>query len=129
MIIEELRGDETLRQELGTQGRATFYDRANPAETPLENSLEQMNLQDERPPHDTVIAGTLMWTTVRIPITRFSVALMLGLELNPSYEYIYHRMLVHIGPVSPTKFAQPWYGTQHDKPCNTSIIKQVVIRL
>lgn len=36
MIVEALRGDETLRRELGIQGRVTFYDRANPAETPLE---------------------------------------------------------------------------------------------
>ncbi|CRL19518.1 unnamed protein product [Penicillium camemberti] len=42
--------DETLRQELGIQGRVAFYDRANPAATLLENGLEQMDPQDVRPP-------------------------------------------------------------------------------
>ncbi|KAJ6038268.1 uncharacterized protein N7446_005078 [Penicillium canescens] len=49
MVIEKLRDDETLRHEFGIQGRVAFYDRANPAEPSLENSLEQMNLQDVRP--------------------------------------------------------------------------------
>ena len=48
MVIEKLRDDETLRHEFGIQGRVAFYDRANPAETLLEGSLEQMNLQDVR---------------------------------------------------------------------------------
>ncbi|KAJ5267417.1 hypothetical protein N7478_010225 [Penicillium angulare] len=46
-VIEALRDDETLRHEFGIQGRVTFYDRA---ETPLEKSMEQMTLQDTRPP-------------------------------------------------------------------------------
>ncbi|KAJ5142475.1 uncharacterized protein N7515_001262 [Penicillium bovifimosum] len=49
-VIKALRDDEPLRQEFGIQGRVTFYDRANPSETSLENSLEQMNLQDARTP-------------------------------------------------------------------------------
>lgn len=48
MIIDALRGDENLWHEFGIQGRVAFYDRANPAETSLENSLEQMHLQDAR---------------------------------------------------------------------------------
>ncbi|QKX57031.1 uncharacterized protein TRUGW13939_04139 [Talaromyces rugulosus] len=51
MAIEKLQDDETLRHEFGIQGRVTFYDRANPAETLLENSLGQMNLQDVRLPN------------------------------------------------------------------------------
>jgi hypothetical protein len=51
MAIEKLRDDETLRHEFGIQGRVAFYDRANPAETLLENSLEQMNLQDVKLPN------------------------------------------------------------------------------
>lgn len=50
MVIEALRDDEFLRGEFEIQGRVTFYDRANPSETSLENSLEQMNLQDVRTP-------------------------------------------------------------------------------
>ncbi|PYI06187.1 metalloprotease m41 ftsh [Aspergillus sclerotiicarbonarius CBS 121057] len=49
-VIQALRDDKSLRQEFGIQGRVTFYDRANPWETSLENSLEQMNLQDPRTP-------------------------------------------------------------------------------
>ncbi|KAJ6163793.1 hypothetical protein N7497_003772 [Penicillium chrysogenum] len=49
-VIKALRDDEPLRHEFGIQGRVTFYDRANPSETPLEKSLEQMNLQDTRIP-------------------------------------------------------------------------------
>ncbi|GCB24386.1 hypothetical protein AAWM_07271 [Aspergillus awamori] len=49
-VIEVLRDDEPLRDEFGIQGRVTFYDRANPSETSLENSLEQMNLEDARTP-------------------------------------------------------------------------------
>ncbi|EEQ85491.1 uncharacterized protein BDCG_08760 [Blastomyces dermatitidis ER-3] len=49
-VINALRDDEPLRHEFGIQGRVTFYDRANPSETLLENSLEQMNLQDARTP-------------------------------------------------------------------------------
>ncbi|GCB25579.1 hypothetical protein AAWM_08464 [Aspergillus awamori] len=49
-VIEVLRDDEPLRDEFGIQGRVTFYDRANPSETSLENSLEQMNLEDARSP-------------------------------------------------------------------------------
>ena len=49
-VIKALRDDEPLRHEFGIQGRVTFYDRANPSETSLENSLEQMNLQDARTP-------------------------------------------------------------------------------
>ncbi|OKO92894.1 hypothetical protein PENSUB_12564, partial [Penicillium subrubescens] len=49
-VIKALQDDEPLRQEFGIQGRVTFYDRANPSETSLENSLEQMNLQDARTP-------------------------------------------------------------------------------
>lgn len=40
MIIEALRGDETLRYKFGIDGRVAFYDRAKLAETSLENSLE-----------------------------------------------------------------------------------------
>ncbi|KAJ6134491.1 hypothetical protein N7523_000813 [Penicillium sp. IBT 18751x] len=49
-VIKTLRDDEPLRQEFGIQGRVTFYDRANPSETSLENSLERMNLHDARTP-------------------------------------------------------------------------------
>ncbi|KAJ5265170.1 uncharacterized protein N7525_007338 [Penicillium rubens] len=49
-VIKALGDDEPLRQEFRIQGRVTFYDRANPSETSLENSLEQMNLQDARTP-------------------------------------------------------------------------------
>ncbi|KAI3048182.1 hypothetical protein CBS147353_11721 [Aspergillus niger] len=49
-VIEVLRDDGPLRDEFGIQGRVTFYDRANPSETSLENSLEQMNLEDARTP-------------------------------------------------------------------------------
>ena len=45
-VIQALRDDEPLRHEFGIEGRVTFYDRANPSETSLENSLEHMNLQD-----------------------------------------------------------------------------------
>ncbi|CDM32429.1 unnamed protein product [Penicillium roqueforti FM164] len=48
--IKALRDDEPLRYEFGIQGRVTFYDRANPSETSLEKSLEQMNLQGTRTP-------------------------------------------------------------------------------
>ncbi|KAJ9481169.1 hypothetical protein VN97_g12331 [Penicillium thymicola] len=47
-VIKALRDDEPLRHEFGIQGRVTFYARANPSETSLEKSLEQMNLQDTR---------------------------------------------------------------------------------
>ena len=50
MVIEALRDDELLQHEFGIQGRVTFYDRANPSEFLLENSLEQMNLQDVQTP-------------------------------------------------------------------------------
>ncbi|KAI2734239.1 hypothetical protein DTO013E5_10111 [Penicillium roqueforti] len=50
MAIKALQDDECLRQEFGIQGRVTFYDRSNPSETLLENSLEHMNLQDARTP-------------------------------------------------------------------------------
>ncbi|KZN87656.1 hypothetical protein EN45_062160 [Penicillium chrysogenum] len=49
-VIKALRDDEPLRHEFGIQGRVTFYDRANPSESSLENSLEKMNLQDARTP-------------------------------------------------------------------------------
>ncbi|RDH26564.1 hypothetical protein BDQ94DRAFT_176287 [Aspergillus welwitschiae] len=49
-VIEVSRDDEPLRDEFGIQGRVTFYDRTNPSETLLENSLEQMNLEDARTP-------------------------------------------------------------------------------
>ncbi|KAI2947927.1 hypothetical protein CBS147323_11137 [Aspergillus niger] len=49
-VIESLRDDELLRREFGIQGRVTFHDRAKPSETPLENSLEQLNLEDARTP-------------------------------------------------------------------------------
>lgn len=49
MIIDALRGDGTLRHELGIQGRVTFYGRANPVETLLENNLEQIKTQDVQP--------------------------------------------------------------------------------
>lgn len=49
-VIKALGDDEPLRQEFRIQGRVTFYDRANPSKTPLENSLEQMNIQDARTP-------------------------------------------------------------------------------
>ncbi|KAJ5041339.1 hypothetical protein NUH16_011175 [Penicillium rubens] len=50
MVIKALRDDEVFRREFGIQGQVTFYDRANPSETSLKNSLEQMNLQDVRTP-------------------------------------------------------------------------------
>ncbi|KAJ9484629.1 hypothetical protein VN97_g8746 [Penicillium thymicola] len=50
MVIKELRDDEVFRDEFGIQGQVTFYDRANPSESSLKNSLEQMNLQDVRTP-------------------------------------------------------------------------------
>ncbi|KAJ6117952.1 hypothetical protein N7523_005703 [Penicillium sp. IBT 18751x] len=49
-IIKALRDDEPLRHEFGIKGRVAFYDRANPSETSLENSLDQLNLQDARTP-------------------------------------------------------------------------------
>ncbi|GKZ98622.1 hypothetical protein AnigIFM59636_004604 [Aspergillus niger] len=49
-VIEVLRDDEPLRDEFGIQGRVSFYDRANPLETSLENSLDQMNLEDVQTP-------------------------------------------------------------------------------
>ncbi|GCB25474.1 hypothetical protein AAWM_08359 [Aspergillus awamori] len=49
-VIEVLRDDERLQREFGIQGRVSFYDRANPSETSLEKSLEQMNLEDARTP-------------------------------------------------------------------------------
>ncbi|KAJ6163942.1 hypothetical protein N7470_002614 [Penicillium chermesinum] len=54
-VVNALRDDETLRREFGIQGRVTFYDRANPSETSLENSLEQMNFQDTRTPQRPAI--------------------------------------------------------------------------
>jgi hypothetical protein len=56
-VIEALRDDEPLRHEFGIQGRVTFYDRANQSETSLENSLEQMNLQDARTPQRPANTG------------------------------------------------------------------------
>ncbi|KAL2810711.1 hypothetical protein BDW59DRAFT_168107 [Aspergillus cavernicola] len=49
-VVNALRDDEPLRHEFRIQGRVTFYDRANASENSLENSLEQMNLQDARTP-------------------------------------------------------------------------------
>jgi hypothetical protein len=49
-VVNVLRDDEPLRREFGIQGRVTFYDRANPSETSLKNSLEQMNIQDAQTP-------------------------------------------------------------------------------
>ncbi|KAI2886130.1 hypothetical protein CBS63078_11031 [Aspergillus niger] len=49
-VIEVLRDDEPLRDEFGIQGRVSFYDRANPLETSLENSLDQMNPEDAQTP-------------------------------------------------------------------------------
>jgi hypothetical protein len=49
-VIMALGDDEPLRQELGIEGRVTFYDRVNPSETSLENSLDQLNLQGARTP-------------------------------------------------------------------------------
>ncbi|KAJ5847121.1 hypothetical protein N7534_010790 [Penicillium rubens] len=46
-VIEALRDDETLRREFGIKGRVTCYDGA---ETSLENSMEQMTLQNARSP-------------------------------------------------------------------------------
>ncbi|KAJ9488434.1 hypothetical protein VN97_g4848 [Penicillium thymicola] len=46
-VIEALRDDETLGREFGIQGRVIFYDRP---ETSLENSMEQMTLQNARSP-------------------------------------------------------------------------------
>lgn len=43
-IIEALRGDETLKQEFGIEGRVAFYDRTN--STSLDDSMEQMRLDD-----------------------------------------------------------------------------------
>nr|QOD95030.1 HhpR [Paecilomyces variotii] len=51
-VIKALRDDEHLRHEFGIQGRVTFYDRANPSGTSMENSLEQMNLQDTQTPQE-----------------------------------------------------------------------------
>ncbi|KAI3056502.1 hypothetical protein CBS147353_11185 [Aspergillus niger] len=49
-VIEALRDDERLQREFGIQGRVIFYDRTNPSETSLENSSEQMILEDARTP-------------------------------------------------------------------------------
>ncbi|KAJ5275771.1 hypothetical protein N7524_001924 [Penicillium chrysogenum] len=46
-VIEALRDDETLRREFGIKGRVICYDGA---ETSLENSMEQMTLQNARSP-------------------------------------------------------------------------------
>ncbi|KAJ5547554.1 hypothetical protein N7513_004788 [Penicillium frequentans] len=57
-IVNALRDDEHLRHEFGIQGRVTFYDRANPSETSLENSLEQLNFQaavEFKAPHKVTI--------------------------------------------------------------------------
>lgn len=43
-IIEALRGDETLQQEFGIEGRVAFYDRTN--STSLDDSMEQMHLDN-----------------------------------------------------------------------------------
>ncbi|KAJ5111793.1 hypothetical protein NUU61_001423 [Penicillium alfredii] len=53
-VIEALRDDELLQHEFGIEGQVTFYDRANPSETSLENSLEQMNLHNVRTPQRLV---------------------------------------------------------------------------
>ncbi|CAG7994942.1 unnamed protein product [Penicillium olsonii] len=57
MAIEALRDNECLRHELKIQGRVTFYDRADPSETLLESSLEQMDIQDSRKPQRYVNTG------------------------------------------------------------------------
>lgn len=49
-VMNTLQGDEALRYEFGIEGRVTFYDRANPSENLLENSLEQMSLQITQTP-------------------------------------------------------------------------------
>ncbi|CAG8126493.1 unnamed protein product, partial [Penicillium nalgiovense] len=49
-IVNTLRDDDALCHEFGIQGRVTFYDRANPSENLLENSLGQMSLQDTQTP-------------------------------------------------------------------------------
>ena len=46
MAVNALRDNDALRPEFGIQGRVAFYDRASPAEASLEDSLEQMNLQN-----------------------------------------------------------------------------------
>jgi hypothetical protein len=48
-IIEVLRGDKTLRQEFGIEGRVAFYDRTNSSS--LEDTLEQIHISDA--PHPT----------------------------------------------------------------------------
>ncbi|KAJ5642593.1 hypothetical protein N7490_006593 [Penicillium lividum] len=52
-VVNALRDDEHLQHEFGIQGRVTFYDRANPSETSLENSLEQLNFHDARTPQNS----------------------------------------------------------------------------
>ncbi|KAL4888051.1 hypothetical protein BDV59DRAFT_189431 [Aspergillus ambiguus] len=43
-IIEAIRGDETLQEEFGIEGRVAFYDRTT--STSLDESLEQMHLTE-----------------------------------------------------------------------------------
>lgn len=52
-VIKALGDDQSLRQEFIIQGRVTCYDCASPSETSLENSLEQMSLQDAWTPPTT----------------------------------------------------------------------------
>lgn len=54
---EALQGDEILQHEFGIKGRVAFYDRANKAQTSLENSLEQMHLGKRLRDHKTPAAG------------------------------------------------------------------------
>lgn len=45
-IVEQLRNDDTLRQDFGIQGQVMFYDRLDRAEASPENSLGQMRLEN-----------------------------------------------------------------------------------
>ncbi|CAG8423283.1 unnamed protein product [Penicillium salamii] len=52
LIIQALYDDTRLRHVI--QGRVTIYDRANPSETSLENTLEEWNIQDAQTPQQAV---------------------------------------------------------------------------
>lgn len=53
LVIEALRDDTNLKEDFGIHGRVTFYDRATPAETSLENSFDQMDLRNPAAPRQT----------------------------------------------------------------------------
>jgi hypothetical protein len=98
--IKALQDDECLRQEFGIQGRVTFYDRSNPSETSLENSLEQMNLQDARTPQHRFVS--LVGHTVH--------AELVGAPIAPSCSA---SALLPLRRSSPPSSASPMPGVRY----------------